>query len=119
MTLPGPTSRDEVTKTFSKVQYQDRSQKIARSELKRSTVRLEHPRAWLLAVVRNAAYTWLAKNRPSAVVLVDRRAQRGDADEPGDHVPVAGDPVHRLRESRGLASIVQVGFCDQVATCIQ
>ena len=33
MTLPGPTSCDEVTKTFSKVQYQDRSQKIARSEL--------------------------------------------------------------------------------------
>ena len=32
MTLPGTTSRDEVTKTFSKVQYQDRSRKIARSE---------------------------------------------------------------------------------------
>jgi RNA polymerase sigma-70 factor (ECF subfamily) len=42
-------------------------------------VRREHPRAWLLAVFRNAAYTWLARNRPSAVVLVDRRAQRGDA----------------------------------------
>jgi hypothetical protein len=28
MTLPGITSRDEVTKTFSKVQYQGRSQKL-------------------------------------------------------------------------------------------
>jgi hypothetical protein len=32
MTQPGTTSRDEVTKTFSKVQYQDRSRTIARSE---------------------------------------------------------------------------------------
>ena len=23
-----------------------------------------HPRAWLLAVIRNTAFTWLAKNRP-------------------------------------------------------
>jgi DNA-directed RNA polymerase specialized sigma24 family protein len=44
---------------------------------------VEHSRAWLLAVVRKAAYTWLARNRPSAVVLVDRCAQRGDAGEPG------------------------------------
>jgi DNA-directed RNA polymerase specialized sigma24 family protein len=33
--------------------------------------------------IRNAAYTWLGKNRPSAVVLVDRYARRGDAGEPG------------------------------------
>lgn len=30
---------------------------------------VEHPRAWLLAVVRNTSFTWLAKNRPHAVVL--------------------------------------------------
>jgi RNA polymerase sigma factor (sigma-70 family) len=30
---------------------------------------VENPRAWLLAVVRNTAFTWLAKNRPHAVVL--------------------------------------------------
>jgi RNA polymerase sigma-70 factor (ECF subfamily) len=29
----------------------------------------EHPRAWLLAIIRNTAFTWLAKNRPNAVVL--------------------------------------------------
>lgn len=30
----------------------------------------ERPRAWLLAITRNAAYSWLAKNRPRALVLV-------------------------------------------------
>jgi RNA polymerase sigma factor (sigma-70 family) len=30
---------------------------------------VEHPRAWLLAIIRNTAFTWLAKNRPHAVVL--------------------------------------------------
>jgi RNA polymerase sigma-70 factor, ECF subfamily len=28
-------------------------------------------RAWLLTITRHAAYTWLAKNRPSSVVAVD------------------------------------------------
>src|ERR1700751_4935551 len=34
---------------------------------------VEHPRAWLLAVIRNTAFTWLAKNRPHAVVLAAAR----------------------------------------------
>src|SRR6266566_8253407 len=28
-------------------------------------------RAWLLTIVRHAAYSWLGKNRPSALVMVD------------------------------------------------
>ena len=28
-------------------------------------------RPWVLAIVRNTAYTWLRKNRPSAVVVVE------------------------------------------------
>ncbi len=31
--------------------------------------RISSPRAWFLAVLRNAAYTWMAKNRPAAIVL--------------------------------------------------
>jgi RNA polymerase sigma-70 factor (ECF subfamily) len=27
------------------------------------------PHAWVLTIVRNASYSWLAKNRPKAVVL--------------------------------------------------
>src|SRR5215471_11256141 len=30
-----------------------------------------NPRAWLLAIVRNTAYTWLGKNRFSNLLLVD------------------------------------------------
>ena len=30
-----------------------------------------NPRAWLLAIVRNTAFTWLAKNRPKSVVVTE------------------------------------------------
>ena len=30
-----------------------------------------NPRAWVLTIVRDAAYTWLARNRPKVVVLAD------------------------------------------------
>ena len=31
---------------------------------------VERPRAWLLAIIRNTTFTWLAKNRPHTLVLV-------------------------------------------------
>ena len=30
-----------------------------------------NPRAWILTIVRNCAYTWLRKNRPAALVMVE------------------------------------------------
>jgi len=33
--------------------------------------RLDNPRAWLLAITRNAAFTWLARNRPKALILTE------------------------------------------------
>lgn len=30
-----------------------------------------NPRSWLLAIVRNTAFTWLAKNRPKTVIATD------------------------------------------------
>ncbi len=30
---------------------------------------VEKPRAWLLAITRNAAFTWIARNRPKSLVL--------------------------------------------------
>ncbi|SFK35681.1 RNA polymerase sigma-70 factor, ECF subfamily [Methylocapsa palsarum] len=30
---------------------------------------VERPRAWVLTIVRNTAFTWLAKNRPKTVML--------------------------------------------------
>jgi RNA polymerase sigma-70 factor (ECF subfamily) len=35
------------------------------------TAAIEKPRAWVLAIVRNTAFTWMAKNRPKNVVLTD------------------------------------------------
>jgi RNA polymerase sigma factor (sigma-70 family) len=45
-----------------------------------------NPRAWLLAIVRNTAYTWLQKRRSSALVLVDDLSdeQRGEAERGGN-----------------------------------
>ncbi len=42
-------------------------------------------RAWVLTIVRHTAYTWLGKNRPPAIVLVEdiegvERAQSGEPD---------------------------------------
>ena len=36
-----------------------------------ATVKNRNPRAWVLAIVRNTAFTWLAKNGPKAVVVTD------------------------------------------------
>jgi RNA polymerase sigma-70 factor (ECF subfamily) len=52
--------------------------------------RVEHPRAWLLAIIRNTA-TWLAKNRPHAVVLAggaeEAHAHQGALEEQAAPTP--------------------------------
>jgi RNA polymerase sigma factor (sigma-70 family) len=40
-----------------------------------------NPRAWLLTIVRNASYTWMARNRPRSVVAVSPPPD-SDADSP-------------------------------------
>jgi RNA polymerase sigma-70 factor, ECF subfamily len=35
------------------------------------TVRERSPRAWLLTIVRNSAFTWLARNRPKTLLVTD------------------------------------------------
>jgi RNA polymerase sigma-70 factor, ECF subfamily len=32
---------------------------------------VDNPRAWLLAIVRNSAWTWLEKNRPAEIVAIE------------------------------------------------
>jgi RNA polymerase sigma-70 factor (ECF subfamily) len=45
-------------------------------------------RSWVLTIVRNTSYTWLAKNRPRAVVLTE------DLDQPTrERVDLAGEEV--------------------------
>ena len=46
--------------------------------------RIDNPRAWTLAIVRNAAFTWMAKNRPKAVAAAVDAPQLADA---ASHAP--------------------------------
>src|SRR5262244_1451123 len=53
-------------------------------------------RAWLLTIVRHAAYTWLGKNRSAALVMVDdleaveqKQASGGTTPEQGTQTPEA------------------------------
>lgn len=41
-----------------------------------------NPRAWLLTIVRNASYTWMARNRPRGVVSVGDLADLDDVSPP-------------------------------------
>ena len=50
-----------------------------------------NPRAWLLSIVRNTAYSWLRKNRPATIVPVDDleavELEHGKLDERHDETP--------------------------------
>jgi RNA polymerase sigma-70 factor (ECF subfamily) len=48
-------------------------------------------KAWLVAIVRNTAFTWMARNRPKALVLTDdlESAERSCADAPRAESPEA------------------------------
>ena len=59
------------------------------------TAVVERPRAWLLTIVRNTAFSWMEKNRPKAVVLVgnsellDAAAAHRDASAGPEEVLIA------------------------------
>jgi len=62
------------------------------------TAIVERPRAWVLMIVRNTAFSWLAKNRPKAVVLTDdpqlldaAAARRDSAPDPEEGLIAAAD----------------------------
>jgi len=62
------------------------------------TAIVERPRAWVLTIVRNTAFSWLAKNRPKAVVLTDdpqlldaAAARRDSAPDPEEALIAAAD----------------------------
>jgi RNA polymerase sigma-70 factor, ECF subfamily len=49
------------------------------------------PRSWMLSIVRNAAYSWLRKNRPTAVVTVEDleavELEHAKPNDPTDETP--------------------------------
>ena len=62
------------------------------------TAVVEQPRAWVLTIVRNTTFTWLAKNRPKALVLIGdpqlleaATAHRDSAPDPEEALIAAAD----------------------------
>jgi RNA polymerase sigma-70 factor (ECF subfamily) len=62
------------------------------------TAVVERPRPWVLTIVRNTAFSWLAKNRPKAVVLIGdpqlleaATAHRDSAPDPEEALIAAAD----------------------------
>jgi RNA polymerase sigma-70 factor (ECF subfamily) len=55
-------------------------------------------RAWLLAIVRNACFAWLAKNRPKSLVLVGEASEMDELAGPGDQ-PDATPEAELLRQA--------------------
>jgi RNA polymerase sigma factor (sigma-70 family) len=54
-----------------------------------STLKDGNPRAWLLTIVRNTAFTWLAKNKPKALIVTgDERVFEQAAMDAADHAPM-------------------------------
>ncbi|HEX7652253.1 MAG TPA: sigma-70 family RNA polymerase sigma factor [Verrucomicrobiae bacterium] len=53
-------------------------------------------RAWLLAIVRNTAFSWLKKNRPAAVITISDEELR-ELEAPVSAGPVAGVDAAALR----------------------
>jgi RNA polymerase sigma factor (sigma-70 family) len=67
-----------------------------------------NPRAWTLSIVRNAAYTWLARNRPAAVVLaedLDAAEREGVASLTATGDAGGGDPEAALIAANAGADV--------------
>jgi RNA polymerase sigma factor (sigma-70 family) len=56
-------------------------------------------RPWLLTIVRNTAYTWLRKNRPSAILVVE------DLEAAEGAQAIVGDPDSETPETALIASV--------------
>ena len=72
-------------------------------------------RAWVLTIVRNTSYSWLAKNRPSALVLagdLDEQAQsrldQPDPDPPPEARLIAQAEAETVRKAVADAIAHQV-----------
>ncbi|WP_158817007.1 sigma-70 family RNA polymerase sigma factor [Methylocapsa sp. S129] len=70
---------------------------------------VERPRAWVLMIVRNTAFTWLAKNRPKTLVLTDdaQLLESAAAKEPGAATPNAEESLIAAADEAALESAIQ------------
>jgi len=66
---------------------------------------VEQPRAWLLGIVRNTAFTWLAKNRPKALLVTDdvsifeTAASAGEASPNAEEALIAAADEARVHQA--------------------
>jgi RNA polymerase sigma factor (sigma-70 family) len=74
-------------------------------------------RGWVLSIVRNAAFTWLARNRPSALVLADdlKEDERERLDS-GSAGAGAADTPEALLIAKGDAARVRARVAELPAT---
>lgn len=77
-------------------------------------------RAWLLAIVRNAAYTWVRNNRPTYVIAVsdlgaeERERAEDGADMSTEHISVEAELIARADAARLQHAIdaLPTEFCE-------
>jgi RNA polymerase sigma factor (sigma-70 family) len=63
--------------------------------------RVDNPRAWFLKVTRNAALTWIARNRPKALAFVGDLGDLELLEDPARGEPTANAEDALLAEERG------------------
>ena len=116
--LTGPENRDDFKRTF--LPYLDAAYNLARWVLKNETdaqdvvqeaylralrfcgtFRGGDPRAWLLTIVRNTAYTWLSRNRRA-----DSPVPFEEEQHPDEAVPVDIELIRRA-DSRALRTAME------------
>jgi RNA polymerase sigma-70 factor (ECF subfamily) len=116
--LTEPENRDDFQRTF--LPYLDAAYNLARWVLKneadaqdvvqeaylralrfRGTFRGGDPRAWLLTIVRNSAYTWLSRNRSADPPVPFEEQQHAD-----DSVPVDIELI-RKADARALRTAME------------
>ena len=70
---------------------------------------IERPRAWVLTIVRNTAFTWLAKNRPKTVLITDdaQLLETAAAKEPGAATPNPEERLIAAADEAALESAIQ------------
>ena len=70
---------------------------------------IERPRAWVLTIVRNTAFTWLAKNRPKTVLLTDdaRTSRSGGRQRARRAAPNAEESLIAAADEAALEAAIQ------------
>jgi len=68
---------------------------------------VENPRAWLLAIIRNTTFTWLAKNRPRGVVLSGGEAEARAPIDSQEPAPTPEEALIAKADGQSVAAAVE------------